>query len=44
MWSIVINIATNVFFPRFLLHLLIQSGRFTKLGYYGVKESEVRAL
>ncbi|WP_123041262.1 protein translocase subunit SecD [Cohnella candidum] len=43
-WSIVINIVTNVFFPRFLLHLLIQSGRFTKLGYYGVKESEIRAL
>lgn len=44
MWSIIINIATNVFFPRFLLHLLIRSGRFTKLGYYGVKESEIRAL
>ncbi|WP_276352786.1 protein translocase subunit SecD [Cohnella caldifontis] len=44
MWSIIINIATNVFFPRLLLHLLIQSGKFTKLGYYGVKESEIRAL
>jgi preprotein translocase subunit SecD len=43
-WSIVINIITNVFFPRLLLRLLIQSGRFTKLGYYGVKESEIRAL
>ncbi|MBW5447900.1 protein translocase subunit SecD [Cohnella sp. CFH 77786] len=43
-WSIVINIVTNVFFPRLLLHLLIQSGRFTKLGYYGVKEGEIRAL
>jgi preprotein translocase subunit SecD len=43
-WSIVINIVTNVFFPRLLLHLLIQSGRFKKLWYYGVKESEIRAL
>ncbi|TJY41415.1 protein translocase subunit SecD [Cohnella pontilimi] len=43
-WSIVINILTNVFLPRLLLQLLIQSGRFTKLGYYGVKESEIRAL
>ncbi|MDB4866789.1 MAG: secD [Cohnella sp.] len=43
-WSIVINILTNVFFPRLLLHLLIQSGKFKKLGYYGVKESEIRAL
>lgn len=43
-WSIVINIITNVFFPRLLLYLLIQSGRFKKLWYYGVKESEIRAL
>jgi preprotein translocase subunit SecD len=43
-WSIVINILTNVFFPRLLLHLLIQSGKFKKPGYYGVKESEIRAL
>jgi preprotein translocase subunit SecD len=43
-WSIVINILTNVFFPRLLLHLLIQSGKFKKPGYYGVKESEIHAL
>lgn len=43
-WSILINIVTNVFFPRLLLNLLVMSGKFTKLGYYGVKESEVRAL
>ncbi len=44
LWSIVINILTNVFFPRLLLNLLVMSGKFKKLGYYGVKESEVRAL
>jgi SecD/SecF fusion protein len=44
LWSIVINILTNVFFPRLLLSLLVLSGKFSKLGYYGVKESEVRAL
>jgi SecD/SecF fusion protein len=43
-WSILINFVTNVFLPRFLLHLLVQSGKFNKLAYFGVKESEVRAL
>jgi len=43
-WSILINIVTNVFFPRFLLHTLVDSGRFTKPGYFGVKESDIRAL
>jgi SecD/SecF fusion protein len=44
LWSIIINIATNLFLPRFLLHLLVHSGRFNKPSYYGVKESEIRAL
>lgn len=42
--SIVANILTNVFLPRYLLQLLIKSGRFNKPGYYGVKESEINAL
>lgn len=42
--SIVVNIATNVFLPRFLLQLLVQSGKFKKPSQYGVKESEISAL
>jgi preprotein translocase subunit SecD len=42
--SIVVNIATNVFLPRFLLQLLVQSGKFQKSTQYGVKESEIGAL
>ncbi|MFC5700469.1 protein translocase subunit SecD [Cohnella faecalis] len=42
--SIIANILTNVFMPRFLLQLLVRSGRFTKPGLYGVKESEIGAL
>jgi preprotein translocase subunit SecD len=42
--SIVLSIATNVFFSRFLLHLLIRAGAFKKSSYYGVKESEISAL
>jgi preprotein translocase subunit SecD len=42
--SIVVNIITNVFFPRYLLHLLIKSGKFNKPGYYGVKGDEINAL
>jgi len=44
MWSIVVNIATNVFLPRFLLNLLVKSGKFNKPSYYSVKESEISAL
>jgi SecD/SecF fusion protein len=44
MWSIVVNVLTNVFLPRFLLNLLIKSGRFNKPSYYSVKESEISAL
>lgn len=42
--SIVINILTNLFLTRYLLHLIVKSGRFNKPSYYGVKESEIRAL
>ncbi|CAI6082459.1 protein translocase subunit SecD [Cohnella sp. JJ-181] len=42
--SIIVNIATNIFLPRYLMHLLVKSGKFNKVGYYGVKESEIRAL
>jgi SecD/SecF fusion protein len=43
-WSIVVNIATNIFLSRYLLHLLAASGRFDKPAYFGVKEREIRAL
>ncbi|MBB6633955.1 protein translocase subunit SecD [Cohnella thailandensis] len=42
--SIIINIVTNLFLTRFLLQLIVKSGRFNKPSYYGVKESEIRAL
>ncbi|MBE3596833.1 MAG: protein translocase subunit SecD [Hydrogenibacillus sp.] len=41
--STVLNLVTNVGLARFLLHLLISSGRFGRLGFFGVKEREVRA-
>ncbi|WP_256756770.1 protein translocase subunit SecD [Cohnella sp. WQ 127256] len=43
-WSIVVNIATNVFLPRYLLSLLIKSGFVNKPSHYSVKESEINAL
>jgi len=42
--SIIINILTNLFLTRYLLHLLVKSGRFNKPSYYGVKGDEIRAL
>jgi preprotein translocase subunit SecD len=42
--SIVLSIATNVFFSRFLMTMLVRSGLFKKPAYYGVKESEISAL
>lgn len=42
--SLLINLVTNVALSRFLLQLLVQSGRFGKLAHFGVKEREVRAL
>ncbi|WP_373228503.1 protein translocase subunit SecD [Cohnella sp.] len=42
--SIVVNIATNVFLPRYLLNLLVKSGYFNNPRQYNVKESEIDAL
>lgn len=42
--SIIVNILTNVFLPRYLLNLLIKSGKFNKPSYYSVKEDEISAL
>jgi preprotein translocase subunit SecD len=42
--SIIANIATNVFLPRYLLSLLVKSGYFNKPSHYSVKESEIGAL
>ncbi|XID93637.1 protein translocase subunit SecD [Paenibacillaceae bacterium WGS1546] len=44
LWSIAVNVLTNVFLPRFLLNLIVKSGYFKKPEYYCVKESEIRAL
>ena len=42
--SILVNILTNVFLPRYLQSLLIKSGYFNKPSHYSVKESEIDAL
>lgn len=42
--SVLISLISNVVVSRYLLWLMIKSGRFAKPGYYGVKESEIRAL
>jgi preprotein translocase subunit SecD len=42
--SLVVNLVTNVALTRFLLQLLVESGRLNKLSHFGVKEREVRAL
>jgi preprotein translocase subunit SecD len=42
--SILVNIATNVFLPRYMLSLLVRSGYFNKPSHYSVKESEIGAL
>jgi SecD/SecF fusion protein len=42
--SIVLNILTNVFYSRWLLHMLVRSDLAKKPGHYGVKESEIHAL
>ncbi len=44
MLSIALSVVTNVFLARFLLVLLIRANVFKKPTYYGVKESEIRAL
>jgi SecD/SecF fusion protein len=43
-FSIVVNILTNVFYSRWLLHMLIRSNLVKKPAYFGVKESEIHAL
>ncbi|WP_274650025.1 protein translocase subunit SecD [Paenibacillus humicola] len=42
--SIVVSIITNVGYSRLLLHLLIRSNKLVKPAYFGIKESEIRAL
>jgi protein-export SecD/SecF family membrane protein len=41
---ITLSVVTNVFFSRLLLYYLIRSQVITNPVYYGVKESEIRAL
>lgn len=42
--EIVLSIATNIYFSRFLLNLLLKAGKLSKPKYFGVKESEIREL
>lgn len=42
--SNVFSMVTNVAFSRFLLNLLVRSGLFSKPGFYGVKEKDIRPL
>lgn len=44
MMTVVVTVLTNVFLSRWLLHLLIKSNKLNKPSYYGVKESDIRAL
>ncbi|WP_195576004.1 protein translocase subunit SecD [Paenibacillus sp. 1001270B_150601_E10] len=44
MLTVVVTVLTNVFLSRWLLHLLIKSNKLNKPSYYGVKESDIRAL
>lgn len=42
--EIVLSIATNIYFSRFLLNLLLKAGKLLKPKYFGVKESEISEL
>ncbi|MNW34972.1 bifunctional preprotein translocase subunit SecD/SecF [compost metagenome] len=42
--EIVLSIATNIYFSRFLQNLLIKAGKLSKPKYFGIKESEIREL
>ncbi len=42
--SILVSMLTNVFLSRILIELLVKANIFKKPAYYGVKESEIRAL
>ncbi|MBN3525704.1 protein translocase subunit SecD [Paenibacillus apiarius] len=44
MMTVVVSIFTNVFLSRIFLHMLVKARVLTKPGYFGVKESEIRAL
>jgi preprotein translocase subunit SecD len=43
-FSILVNILSNVLYSRLLLYLLIRGNVLKKPSYFGVKESEIRAL
>lgn len=43
-FDIVTSIITNIYFSRFLLSLLVKANLLKKPKYFGVKESEIRAL
>ncbi|WP_379134948.1 protein translocase subunit SecD [Paenibacillus sp. sgz500958] len=42
--EIVLSIATNLYFSRWLLNLLVKAGKLNKPKQFGVKESEISAL
>ncbi|WP_082083854.1 protein translocase subunit SecD [Paenibacillus beijingensis] len=42
--SIIVSLISNVVLSRYLIYLLIRSGKVNKPGHYGVKESEISAL
>ncbi|MBU5350273.1 protein translocase subunit SecD [Paenibacillus lautus] len=42
--EIIVSIATNVYFSRFLLNLLVNIGWARKPSHYGVKERDIREL
>jgi preprotein translocase subunit SecD len=44
MVSIIISVLTNVFFSRWLLHLLIRGNLLKKPSLFGVKEADIREL
>ncbi|WP_019423655.1 protein translocase subunit SecD [Paenibacillus sp. OSY-SE] len=44
MMTVIVSIFTNVFLSRIFLHMLVKAHVLTKPGYFGVKESEIRAL
>lgn len=42
--EIVLSIATNIYFTRFLLNLLLKAGKLLQPKYFGVKESDIGEL
>ncbi|MFB5269182.1 protein translocase subunit SecD [Paenibacillus enshidis] len=42
--DIVVSILTNIVFSRYLLNLLVKANVLNKAKYFGVKESDIRAL